>query len=112
MSGEDSDDAHSCRPGGFHSGIRILEDDAMGGRRAQQAGGAQINLRVGFGVVDLVSVHHHGEVTQQAGALQEELDVGGLGVAGDSLGRGGMPSRNPRRPGTSRLSMRPSIIWR
>lgn len=46
--GGDADVPHACGGSCFRTGVRVLEDDALVGRRAEPCGGAQVDFGAGF----------------------------------------------------------------
>ena len=86
----DADDAHARGAGGLHAGVRVLEDDAIDGRHFEEMSGAQVDIGEGLGTANLMPVNDGAKIPGEPGFFEDEMDVGGLGVAGEGHGNGAM----------------------
>src|SRR5579872_5742771 len=78
---------------------RVLEDDATRDGDAQQGGRAKVNVGCWFGIRNLVSIDNDLEHWPQSRTIEDEVDIGWLGVRGHCHGNtvtGCEEARDPR----------------
>ena len=68
---------------------RILKDDAIGRLGAEFVGGFQENVGCGLGMAHLGTIDDDLEMRAKCGAVEDEIDIGTLGIAGKSHGQAG-----------------------
>lgn len=94
-----SNHLHPGRAGGLDADRRVFKYDAVGRVRGKQLGGAEIDVGVGLGTGDLFAIDDRLEMIAQAGAVQNQIDIGGFGIRSDSERNAARPIQKSGDPG-------------
>jgi len=73
-------------PSGRYAGDRILKDDAIPRGDGQVVRGQQIDLRIGLGPLDHVTIDHHAKVIAEPRLVKDKLRIGRFGICGQAYG--------------------------